>query len=351
MSNLHTTDTTTLSQVVATGFLNVSTKQSIHLASGDLALGLKIAMGISCLLAIVPGIFGNLLVILAITRTRLNHINVNLQVLSLATTDVLISSFPLPVLSTYFTFYWPQWMANNGLCKATIYVVNLCASVSILTMTMIAIDRYFVVQKNRSLFTRRKCKITLVLIWIIGALVAITNIINGGLHKEELHDGSYDICNRISGKHIRDSSIKRSLIIKLLLGLPLTIGLIVIYARLSYSVWKRRNIPTDENSQSKNVKRAKNVKIRALHMMFAVVVAFAVCWIPYYVITILRIVQLTSTPHIYPGVVLYSYTLAMLNSAINPIIYALLSNRFRSAFREIVTGRPSRRIVRFSSGK
>ena len=351
MSNLHFTNATTFPQTVVTSIVNASAKQQASLASGDLELGLKISLGALFVLAIIPGIFGNLLVILAITRTRLNHVNINLQVLSLATTDVLISSFPLPVLGTYFTFYWPQWMGSNGLCKATIYVVNLCASVSILTMTTIAIDRYFIVQKNRSLFSRRKCIITLALIWVAGALVAITNILNGGLHNEKLHSGTFAICNRISGKHIKDSSTKRSLIIKLLLGLPATIGLIIIYMRLSYSVWKRRSTPTDENSRSKNVRRANNVKIRALHMMFAVVVVFAICWIPYYVVTLLRIVQLTSSPHISPGAVLYSYTLAMLNSAINPLLYALLSKRFRSAFREIITGRPSRRIVRFSSGK
>ena len=355
MSSLVTGNTTALSQVITTSFLSTSKEHERSLASGHFSLGLKIAMGVSALFAVIPGIFGNLLVIIAITRTRLNHMIINLQVLSLATTDILISSFPLPVLTTYFIFYWPQWMTSDGWCKASIYVVNLCASVSILTMTTIAIDRYFAVQKNRSLFSRRKCTVTLVVIWILGAIIAITNIINGGLHKEILHNGTFDICNRISGRHIMDSATKRSLIIKLLLGLPATIGLILIYVRLSYTVWRRRNIPTDESSQSQNVRRAKNLKIRALHMMFAVVVAFAVCWIPYYVVTLLRVVQLTQRPDIDPGAVLFSYFLAMMNSAINPLLYALLSKRFRNAFRQIITGQPStgqpsRRMVKFTSG-
>ena len=342
-----TSSPTTLPEAAMT--LNISTEGQKSLASGHLPLGFKITIGVLCLLAILPGVFGNLLVILAITRTRLNHVVINLQVLSLATTDILISIFPLPVLSAYFTFYWPQWMLSNGWCKASIYVVNLCGLVSILTMTSIAVDRYFAVSKNRTLFTRRKCIGTLVIIWIISAIVAITNILNGGLHKEKLQNGSFDICNRISGKHIRDSSTRLSLVIKLLLGLPIIIGLVLIYVRLSYSVWRRRGIPTEEGPRSTSVRQAKSLKIRALHMMFAIVVAFAICWIPYYGVTLLRVVQLTSSPDINPGVVLICYTLAMLNSAVNPILYALLSKRFRCAFREIVTGRPSKRKVQISS--
>lgn len=325
------------------------TGQPPDLASGNLPLGLKIAMGVSVLLCIVPGVLGNMLVIVAITRTRLNKVVVNLLVLSLAITDVLISVFPMPVLTVYFVFHWPQWMISNDWCNASIYVVNLCGLVSILTMTTIAVDRYFAVRKNRSLFYRRKCIITLVFIWIFGALVAVVNVINGGTHREQLQSGTFDICNRISGKHISESSTKISLIIKLLLGFPIIIGLVIIYVRLCYSVWKRRNIPTAESARSKSVRNAKRVKIRALHMMFAVVVGFAICWIPYYTVTLLRVFQLTASPHIHPGAVLFSYTLAMLNSTINPMLYALLSKRFRGAFKEIVTGRPSKRIKSFSS--
>ena len=329
--------------------LQTNVPSSTNFASSEISLVLKAIMGVIVALSIIPGVLGNILVIIAITTTSLSNHIINMLVLSLAVTDVLISAFPLPVLSVYFVFYWPSWMLGKAWCQATVYVVNLCGLVSILSMTIIAVDRYFAVQRNRSLLTRQKCYILLVIVWVFSALVGITNIINGGVHKERLSTGTYEICNHISGKQVKDPSTKLSLVIKLLLGFPVIIGLILIYVRLSYSVWKRRHSPTDEHRKSKNVRRSTNHKIRALHMMFAIVITFAFCWIPYYLVTFLRVVQVTSSPNIAPGAVLACYSLAMLNSTLNPIVYALLSKRFRIAFRDILTGRKRRRVKSFAS--
>ena len=315
----------------------------------EILLGLKIAMGTLVLIGILPGVVGNILVIIAITTTRLSHMIINLLVLSLALTDVLICIFPMPVLTVYFIFYWPAWMLNSGFCTATVYVVNVCGVVSILTMAAIALDRYFAVQRRHAFFSRKKCIATMVIIWIFSAAIAVINVFKGGINKEMLNSGTYDVCNRISGKHISDSSTKLSLIIKLLIGLPIIIGLVLIYTRMSYSVWKRRNIPTAENTRSRSVRQSRSVKIRALHMMFAIVIAFAICWIPYYIVTFLRVFQLTPNPDIDPGSVLFSYCLAMLNSTVNPILYALLSKRFRNAFKDILTGARNRRFKSFTS--
>lgn len=329
--------------------LQTNASSSTNYSSAEISLVLKVIMGVIVALSIIPGILGNILVIIAITTTNLSNYIINLLVLSLAVTDILISAFPLPVLSVYFVFYWPSWMLGKAWCQATVYVVNLCGLVSILSMTIIAVDRYFAVQRNRSLLTRKKCYILLVIVWVFGALVGVTSIINGGTHKERLSTGIYEVCNHISGKQVVESSTRLSLIIKLLLGFPVILGLVLIYVRLSYSVWKRRHAPTAEHRKSKNVRRSTNHKIRALHMMFAVVVTFAFCWIPYYLVTFFRVVQVTSSPNIPPGAVLACYCLAMLNSTLNPIVYALLSKRFRTAFQSILTGRKRRRIKSFAS--
>ena len=331
-----------------TSSANGSSFNSSNAGSDTMAIGLRIAMGVPMLLGMLPGIFGNLLVILAITTTRLNHHIINLLVLSLALSDILISVFPLPVLGAYFVFYWPQWMLSSAWCKASIYVVNICAVVSILTMATIAVDRYFAIQRNVTLLTRRKCKILLLVIWLISAAIAMSNILNGGTFEERLEHGTYSVCNRITGKFIQDKSIKTSLILKLAVGLPFVIGLILIYMRLSYGVWQQRHVPTDEDRRSKSVRRQRGTKNKALQMMFAIVIAFAVCWIPYYIVTFMRVVKLSANPDMEPGFVLFSYVLVMLNSTVNPLLYALLSKSFRNAYISVLTGKKERQIRTFT---
>ncbi len=327
---------------------SINSNSTVIYASDRISNGWKIAMGVPLLIGVLPGIFGNLLVIIAITATRLNRDIINIMVLNLAVTDILMCAFPLPILGVYFVFYWPQWMLGEGWCKITIYVVNICAIVSILIMTSIAVDRYFAVQRNKVFFSRRKCHVTIVLIWILSGAIAVSNVLKGGVLQERLQHGTYAVCNRITGKAIIDSSIKLSLIIKLVIGFPVIIGLIVIYIRLSYSVWKQRFTPTAEDRRSKSVGKQHNVKTRALKMMFAIVVAFGVCWIPYYIITSIRV---SDDKNIEPGFVLYSYVLAMLNSTVNPVLYALLSKKFRNAFHNILTGTKERRIQSFRTSE
>lgn len=70
-----------------------------------------------------------------------------------------------------------------------------------------------------------------------------------------------------------------------------------------------------------------------------VVAVFGVCWAPFHIERLLwsSISQWTDLMHnIYQYVHILSGVLFYLSSAVNPIIYSLLSTRFRECFRELV---------------
>lgn len=70
-----------------------------------------------------------------------------------------------------------------------------------------------------------------------------------------------------------------------------------------------------------------------------VVAVFGVCWAPFHIERLLwsSISQWTDLMHnIYQYVHILSGILFYLSSAVNPIIYSLLSTRFRECFRELV---------------
>lgn len=74
-----------------------------------------------------------------------------------------------------------------------------------------------------------------------------------------------------------------------------------------------------------------------------VVAVFGVCWAPFHIERLLwsSVSQWTDVMHnVYQYVHLLSGIFFYLSSAVNPIIYSLLSTRFRECFRELVCSHP-----------
>lgn len=70
-----------------------------------------------------------------------------------------------------------------------------------------------------------------------------------------------------------------------------------------------------------------------------VVAAFGVCWAPFHIERLLwsSVTQWTDLMHdVYQYVHLLSGVFFYLSTAVNPVIYSLLSTRFRECFRELV---------------
>ena len=77
-------------------------------------------------------------------------------------------------------------------------------------------------------------------------------------------------------------------------------------------------------------------KKRVTRMVIIVVVIFAVCWCPIQVLLVLKSVELFE-PDTSLGVIIQitSHVLAYMNSCVNPVLYAFLSDNFRKAFRKV----------------
>ncbi|KAJ7997743.1 hypothetical protein DPEC_G00215290 [Dallia pectoralis] len=66
-------------------------------------------------------------------------------------------------------------------------------------------------------------------------------------------------------------------------------------------------------------------------MLLVVVILFALLWMPYR--TLVLINSFVATPYLDPWFVLFCRICMYANSAINPVVYNLMSQKFRSAFR------------------
>lgn len=69
-------------------------------------------------------------------------------------------------------------------------------------------------------------------------------------------------------------------------------------------------------------------------MLAVVVILFAMLWMPYRTLVVVN--SFVTAPYLNRHFMLFCRTCIYLNSAINPIIYAAMSQKFRAAFRKLI---------------
>jgi len=77
---------------------------------------------------------------------------------------------------------------------------------------------------------------------------------------------------------------------------------------------------------------------KAVVTVASVVVAFAVCWVPYFAVFVLKPFVSSPVHHIVDQLTLW---LGYANSSVNPFLYAFYSSAFRDGFRRVLCHRPS----------
>ena len=294
----------------------------------------RIVMGTLLAIGVISGVFGNILVLFAILLDKsLRKHGRNLMILNLAITDLLMTSFPMPILGVYIAFYWPKWNFGEILCKTTVYVAVICSAVSVVTLVLIAFDRYFAIVRNKQMLKRRNVKIVLCLSWLYGFVAPMHILRSPGITRHSFRHGEWNVCCRMDSKVISAKSYIYPLLIMQATGVFTEFSLLLTYARMGFFLWRVRTGPIDQGMKTRNTSR----KIRALKLMFAIILVFCVCYFPYNLAIFLRIFPFPSDKkYIDPTFWLMVTSLAMLNSSINPVLYALVSQNFRVAYQNII---------------
>ncbi|XP_067005308.1 orexin receptor type 2 [Anabrus simplex] len=131
----------------------------------------------------------------------------------------------------------------------------------------------------------------------------------------------------------------------------------VAYCQIVRVLWRSDNIPGHTetmryqetscnnllNSNRRNTVNPANANIttegqlrsrrKAAKMLVAVVVMFAICYLPVHLLSILRYTMEIPQNHTTVVIAMLSHWLCYANSAVNPIIYNFMSGKFRKEFR------------------
>ncbi|XP_002741730.1 somatostatin receptor type 2-like [Saccoglossus kowalevskii] len=283
-----------------------------------LAVAVPIVYGCICIL----GILGNLLVIFVTVRYKSTGSVPSVYVLNLAAADLLFM-IALAFLAYQHAFH--EWTIGPIVCKIVIAFDGLNQFTSVYTLTLMSIDRYLAIAHGLRSITFRtvyNARIICFFIWVFSALCVLPLWIYGNIVPEA--NGTL-LCNT-NWPYEHFESVYVFYSFGLGFALPLTIIVASYICMLRYLVITKR--PSSTQSSKKESKR---VAI----LVFAIVAAFVVCWLPFYVVQ-LRL-ALSDTAQSAPSAALVvafilSTGLSYSNSCINPVIYTFIGRKFRAGF-------------------
>ncbi|XP_030836345.1 prokineticin receptor 2 [Strongylocentrotus purpuratus] len=291
--------------------------------------GVKVFLTVSFVLTIVVcGIGNSLLCFLIVRHKRLRSVT-NLLIGNLAGSDALVALFSAPL--SLHAYLQQDWTLPSVLCPIVGTVKNVSLYVSVNTLLVIAIDRYIgIFRPLRPRMKKTTLGVIIALIWIVSILVTLPTplktrvVMFRNCHTGQIQHQCFELWhNLLAGK------IYVSFITAFEFLIPFfTMG--SIYLQIAMQLWMHRTPPGNQTERHREVTFIR--KQKTIPMLITVVVAFFVCWAPYYVYQLAVNFAMDALEN-YSGHLALFYvveSIAMLNAVISTIIYFLMSPNFRS---------------------
>ena len=211
----------------------------------------------------------------------------------------------------------------NGLLTATLF----CNA--IFTHTLISIDRYFaVVMPMRKMMTKKKAALMILGGWILSLAIALAPVFGLGRIG---YNGTTMQCGPAFPKTKLESLY---VAILALLGFILPLGIMTcVYVKI-YLVVRRHARRISTTMFGRAAKSAMEVQRKIILTFFLALVAFVVCWAPFFVFISVALAT-ASRDEIPHGLGIAAFCCGYFNSACNPFIIGLRSDHFRDAFHKL----------------
>ncbi|XP_031556968.1 galanin receptor type 1-like [Actinia tenebrosa] len=280
------------------------------------------------------GVVGNILVCVVVVRQRLTKSLAYVFILNLAIADlgILLFSFPFGLIRTE-GISWPfGWFG----CKVFYPLSDVFHGVSIASITVIAIYRYRGIVAGRSPNQNRAAncaKVIIFCLWVSSFLLLVVPLF---FSMEFVIFQGKHYCYPKFEKWLYFAIYQMELFV-ITYMLPISIILftyVKIRARLRESIRLRHQIRRQSGLLNKTDKDSFNEKnFKALRILTPVVLVFVVTMLPYNIYRVVDIFIDTSGIK-YMLIFFKMCVLAFVcNSSANPVIYALISDEFRKAFK------------------
>ncbi|XP_030374283.1 growth hormone secretagogue receptor type 1 [Scaptodrosophila lebanonensis] len=307
-----------------------------------------------CIVIMVLGVVGNVMVPIVIVKTKDMRNSTNIFLTNLSIADLLVLLVCTPTVLVEVNTRPETWVLGHEMCKAVPFVELTVAHASVLTILAISFERYYAIcepLKAGYVCTKARAILICVLAWGIAALFTSPIIAIASYTIEPYGDGTdAPICITAADGFWATFYFVAS--ITLFFFLPFGI-LVLLYAAIAYKLLRPNNAfhrptspqpqpaassvgpPKGSSHQQSNGMRKHRKQV--IFMLVAVVSSFFVCLLPFRAFTLWVITaNAEDVQHLgiagYYNLLYFSRFMLYLNSAMNPILYNLMSSKFRSGF-------------------
>ncbi|KAF6376494.1 motilin receptor [Rhinolophus ferrumequinum] len=345
-------------------------------------LGTLVTVTAVCLSLFVVGVSGNVVTVLLIGRYRDMRTTTNLYLGSMAVSDLLI------LLGLPFDLYrlWRSrpWVFGTLLCRLSLYVGEGCTYATLLHMTALSVERYLAIcrpLRARVLVTRRRVRALIAALWVVALLSAGPFFFLVGVEQDpDIHallDGNSTTqltpshrasrpppvpplwssqAPPLSPPSGRESAAAAALFSRECRPSPAQLGalrimlwvttayfflpflcLSVLYGLIGRELWRSRGPLRGPGTSGRDKGHRQTVRV-----LLVVVLAFIVCWLPFHVGRIIYINTEDSQMMYFSQYFnIVALQLFYLSASINPILYNLISKKYRAAAWKLLRARQS----------
>ncbi|XP_003456559.1 prokineticin receptor 1a [Oreochromis niloticus] len=230
---------------------------------------------------------GNCLFITSLARYKQLRNLTNLLIANLAVSDVLVAAICCPFLLDYYVVKQLSWEHGLLLCASTNYLRTVSLYVSTNALLAIAVDRYMaILHPLRPRMEHQTACCVILTIWLIPIFISIPSAYMASETTYPHVDGCPDktFCAQIWPV---DQQIYYRSYFLLVFALefvgPVSV-MAVCYTYISRELWFK-NVP---GFQTVQIRKRLQKRRRTVVVLILVLVAYILCWAPYYGFTLLR---------------------------------------------------------------
>uniref|UniRef100_A0A8C0J572 Thyrotropin-releasing hormone receptor n=1 Tax=Chelonoidis abingdonii TaxID=106734 RepID=A0A8C0J572_CHEAB len=287
------------------------------------------------------GIAGNIMVVLVVLHTKHMVTPTNCYLVSLAVADLIVLlAAGLPNISEVVA----SWVYGYAGCLCITYLQYLGINISACSITAFTVERYIAIChsiKAQLLCTVARAKRIIACVWLFTSLYCMMWFFLVDTTQATFSDGAQVSCGYRVSRNLYLPIYFLDFTIFYVIPLGLATVLYGLIARILFM----SPLPAAPQNPGRlsSMHQGKGVTSaiyflslptqQVTKMLAVVVILFALLWMPYRTLVVVN--SFLDPPYLNIWFLLFCRMCIYLNSAINPIIYNLMSQKFRAAFKKL----------------
>lgn len=285
---------------------------------------------------------GNVTIILVLTCSRYRKLNsrVNIFIINLAIGDLSVFLFTMTT-ELLFVAFEGAWVVGAVACKVLLYAQIVTLASTTFILAAMSFDRYMAICRPLSFGSSSRARKMIVVSWLMAFIFASPQLLIFKQNAVGVYPNG-EIFYKCQSKGYT-AWWQRKLYFTFMTSYILVIPAIFIsfcYINVVKVVWRQG---TDGDSLREGISLRKSMadkraipraKIKTIKMTLSIICSFIACWTPYFVVHLIHIWS-EYTYSIPEFVYAFAETMALLNSAVNPILYGCFNIKMKRGLSEL----------------